>query len=55
VVDNCEVDTTYVVIDSSGITADSDARSMMRVEITVEWDGGGNSYTTTGIVSKDSV
>lgn len=54
VVSDCQVKTTYVVLGASGITADSDARSMMRVEVTVEWDGDSNSYTTTGLISKET-
>lgn len=50
--DDCRVSTTYVRLGSSGIVADPDAKTMMRVEITVTWDS--NSYSTTGLVSEAS-
>ena len=50
--DDCQVETTYVRLGSSGIVADPDARTMMRVEVTVTWEA--NSYSTTGLVSKGS-
>lgn len=55
VVSNCQVDATYVRLDASGLTDDPNARSMIRVRVTAEWDGGNNSYTTTGLVSDGSV
>ncbi len=47
--------TTYVALDgsrASGLTPDTKAQTMMRVEVEVEWDGG-KSYSTTGLVSGD--
>jgi prepilin-type N-terminal cleavage/methylation domain-containing protein len=55
VVSDCEIETTYARLGASGITLDPDARSMMQVEVTTEWDGGSNSYITTGLVSQGSV
>ncbi len=50
----CQVQTTYVRVDSSSVVADSAARSMMEVKVTVTWDGGSKSYTTTGLSSKET-
>ncbi len=48
----CQVQTTYVRLDSSSVVVDSSARTMLEVKVTVRWDGGSKSYTTTGLVSK---
>lgn len=50
----CEVESAYARLDnaSGSIVDDPDARTMMRVSVTVEWDG--NSYTTTGLVSRET-
>jgi prepilin-type N-terminal cleavage/methylation domain-containing protein len=48
----CQVETTYVSVGSSAVTADSSARTMLQVSVTVTWDGGSTSYSTTGLVSK---
>jgi hypothetical protein len=47
---DCRVRTTY--LNSNTLAADGAARSMMEVRVTVSWDGGSKSYTTTGIVSR---
>ncbi|MGF1472352.1 MAG: prepilin-type N-terminal cleavage/methylation domain-containing protein [Rubrobacteraceae bacterium] len=49
---DCRVETAYVRLADSGIVADPEARTLMRVEVTVTWDD--NSYTTIGLVAKDS-
>src|SRR5215210_374931 len=41
----------YVKLGSTGITEDASARTMMNITVTVNW-GSGNSYSTTGMVSK---
>ncbi len=41
----------YVKLGSTGITEDASARTMMSITVTVNW-GSGNSYSTTGLVSK---
>ena len=48
----CNVRTTY--LNTSTLSPDSAARTMMQVEVTVTWDSGGKSYTTTGLVSKET-
>jgi prepilin-type N-terminal cleavage/methylation domain-containing protein len=55
VISDCRVQTDYAIVGNSGVTLNPDARAMIRVRVTTEWDGGGNSYTTVGIVSKDTV
>ncbi len=50
----CQVQTTYVRVDSSSVVADPAARGMMEVEVTVTWDGGGKSYTTTGLITRET-
>lgn len=46
----CRIWTTY--LNSNTLAADGAARSMMEVRVTVSWDGGSKSYTTTGITSR---
>lgn len=41
----------YVKLGPTGIVEDSSARTMMNITVTVNW-GSGNSYSTTGLVSK---
>jgi len=41
----------YVKLGSTGIVEDASARTMMNITVTVNW-GSGNSYSTTGMVSK---
>lgn len=41
----------YVRLGTTNIVEDASARTMMRVTVTVDWDGG-KSYGTTGLVSK---
>lgn len=56
VVDDCTVKTDYASFqgpDDSEIKANSGSRSMMQIEVTVEWDGG--DYTTTGLLAEGSV
>ncbi len=50
----CTVQTTYVRMDSSSFVADSASRTMLEVQVTVTWDGGSKSYTTTGLMSKET-
>lgn len=45
-----EVDTEYARLDGGEIVEDSDARDMMKVIVTVEWEG--KSYTTSGLVAR---
>ena len=45
------VETTYVSLNSSGIVESDGARTMVKVEVRVTWDGGEKSYETTGLVS----
>lgn len=53
----CQVRTTYVRQDpaTSSIIADANVRTMAEAVVTVRWDGGSKSYTTTGLVSKRPV
>lgn len=46
------VETTYMSLDTSGISEGSRAGSMMKVEVEVRWEDN-NSYSTTGLVSRD--
>jgi hypothetical protein len=41
----------YARPETTGITEDASARTMMTVTVTVDW-GSGKSYSTTGLVSK---
>jgi prepilin-type N-terminal cleavage/methylation domain-containing protein len=50
----CQVETTYVSVGSSAITPDPTARTLLEVEVVVTWDGGSTSYTTTGLISKET-
>ena len=47
----CQVQTAYALVTPAGITPEPTARTMMLVTVTVTWDSGSNSYTTTGLVS----
>ena len=49
---DCQVETTYVRLGDSEIVPDTNARTMMQVEVTVSW--GNNDYSTTGLVAKGS-
>ena len=51
---SCQVETTYVRLDSSSVVADSSARTMLEVKVTVTWDGGSKSYLATGLISKEA-
>ncbi|MEW6636017.1 MAG: prepilin-type N-terminal cleavage/methylation domain-containing protein [Actinomycetota bacterium] len=44
----CEVATTYV---NANLDPDPTARTRMRIDVTVRWDGGSKSFTTTGLVT----
>jgi prepilin-type N-terminal cleavage/methylation domain-containing protein len=46
---DCEVTTTYVDDD---FNPNSSFIIKMRVVVTVEWDGGNKSYTTTGLIAR---
>ncbi len=50
----CQVQTTYVSMNSSSFVADSAARTMLEIKVTVTWDGASMSYTTTGLISKEA-
>ncbi len=50
----CQVQTTYVRLDSSSVVADSSARTMLEVKVTVTWDGGSKSYLATGLISRET-
>lgn len=45
------VETTYVALVPSGIVESASARTMVKVDVRVTWDGGEKSYETTGLVS----
>ncbi len=51
---SCQVETTYVRLDSSSVVADPSARTMLEVRVTVTWDGGSKSYLATGLISKET-
>jgi hypothetical protein len=48
----CEVETTFVEMDSSSVVASTTSEEMMQVDVTVTWSGGSNSYSTTGLVAE---
>lgn len=48
----CEVRTAY--LNPVTLAEEGSARTMMSVKVIVTWDGGGKSYTTTGLVSKET-
>ena len=50
----CKVLTTYVRLDSSSVVPDPNARTMLQVQVTVTWDGESKTYTTTGLISKET-
>ena len=43
--------TSHMSLTPSGLTEDSGSRNMMKVEVTVTWDGG-KSYSTSGLTSR---
>ncbi len=47
---DCEVQTAYASLGDAAIVPDPDSETMMQLTVTVSW--GGNSYSTTGLVSK---
>lgn len=47
----CEVRTAY--LNPTTLAGDGAARTMMSVQVTVRWNGGG-PYTTTGLTSKET-
>lgn len=47
-----KVETRYASLNATGIAPDPNGKMMMQVDVTVEWDAGSKSYTTTGLVSK---
>jgi len=51
---DCEVETTYVRVGTAEVLADPDAQNMMQVRVTVSWQGGSSSYTTTGLISRET-
>ena len=50
----CQVETNYVSLGSSAVTADPAARTMIEVEVSVTWSGGSGSYSTTGLITKET-
>jgi hypothetical protein len=50
----CRVETTYVSVGTTDITADPGARTMLQAEVTVTWSGGSSSYTTTGLITQET-
>jgi prepilin-type N-terminal cleavage/methylation domain-containing protein len=51
---DCQVETTYVRVGSAEIVADPSSRTMLQATVTVTWSGGSNSYTTTGLVTRET-
>ncbi len=51
---SCRVTTSYVSLTDTAIVAHSGFSPMMEARVTVRWDGGSKSYTTTGLVSQQS-
>ena len=49
---SCQVQTTYALMTPSGIVADPSARTMMQVSVSVTWEAGSKTLTTTGLVSR---
>lgn len=56
--DSCEVETTYVWVDTSTSPAEfkqsdsDDPRDMVKVTVTVEWDGDDSEYSTAGVIAE---
>lgn len=50
----CQVETTYVRLDSLSVVADPSARTMLEVKVTVTWGGGSKSYLASGLISKET-
>jgi prepilin-type N-terminal cleavage/methylation domain-containing protein len=51
---SCRVESAYVRFDASNVVPDGTVRTMIQATVNVTWDGGSNSYSTTGLVSKGS-
>jgi Tfp pilus assembly protein PilV len=51
---SCQVETTYVRVGAADIVADPSTQTMLQAAVTVSWSGGSNSYTTTGLITKDT-
>lgn len=51
---DCRVETVFSKVDASGVVADGAVRTMIQATVTVKWNGGSNSYSTTTLVSKES-
>lgn len=50
----CQVETTYMRVGGTAVQVDPSARNMMQANITVSWQGGSSSYTTTGLISRET-
>jgi prepilin-type N-terminal cleavage/methylation domain-containing protein len=50
---DCEVRTAYASLGDAAVVTGGSSGTMMQVTVTVAWDG--NSYATTGLVSKDQL
>jgi prepilin-type N-terminal cleavage/methylation domain-containing protein len=54
---SCQVETTYVRVgpaDDPRIVADPSVRTMLRAAVTVTWSDGSTSYTTTGLITRET-
>jgi prepilin-type N-terminal cleavage/methylation domain-containing protein len=51
---SCHVETDYVRVGPADIVADPIAQTMLQAEVTVTWSGGSNSFTTTGLITKET-
>jgi len=47
--ESCKVTTKHV---NPSLVADATFKDIMQVDVEVKWDSGGNSYTTTGVISR---
>lgn len=48
----CDIETTYV---DAELDEDSSARTRMRVEVTVGWQGDADRYAVSGLLTQDSL
>lgn len=52
---SCQVATRYVSLTATEVAASTGFSPMMEATVTMKWDGGRKSYTTTGLVSQQSL
>ena len=45
------ITTTYMALKPSGLLPEPNARTMMKVDVSVTWDSGDKTYSVTGLVS----